>query len=158
MVKHKKDLSDFSGEKLTDESIEDHFQVKVINDEVIDIFEKVDKDLNEGEKLVIDAYTKVTSNKTKTFLLTVMVVLVGIIILLNLPITKAFSKIGVSILISGIFLAIVYAILIVLRDNVISSIKININLNNIKFNVFLIWSIVEIALGTVLIIIKKKSI
>jgi len=156
MVKHKQDLSDFSGEKLTDKSIEDHFQVEVINDEVIDIFEKVYKDLNEEEKLVIDVYTKVTSNNTKTILLTVMAVLEGIIILLNLPITKAFGKIGVSVLISGIFLAIVYALLIVLRDKFVSSIKLNIDLNNIKFNMFLIWSIVEIVLGTSLIIIKKN--
>ncbi len=155
MVKHRQDLSDFSKEELTEKEIVDHFQVEVINDEVIDIFEKIDKDLKDTEKIVLDVYTKAISNKTKTIMLVAAVVLVGIIMLLNLPITKSLGKIGVSVLISGIILALMYVALTVLRDKVTTSFKLDVDLDSIKFNMFLIWSIVEIALGTTLIIVKR---
>ena len=155
MVKHRQDLSDFSNKELTDEKIIDHFQVDVMNDEVIDIFEKVDKDLNKTGKLVFDVYGKVTSSTTRIILIAVMATLIGIIVLLNLPITKSLGKIGVSILISGIVLALMYGVLLILKDKVVSSLKLNLDLGSIKFNTFLIWSIVEITIGTLLIIMKK---
>ena len=157
MVEHKKDLSDFSNEELTDEKIIEHFQVDVINDEVIDIFEKVDKDLNKTEKLVLNVYSKATSSSTRNIMIATMIILAIAIVLLNLPITQSFGKLGVSILISGILLAFVYVALLILKDKIISSLKIDLDLNSINFNIFLIWSIIEIALGTSLIVIKRLT-
>lgn len=155
MVEHKKDLSDFSNEELTDEKIIEHFQVDVINGEVIDIFEKVDKDLNRAEKLVLNVYSKATSSTTRTIMIATIAILATAIVLLNLPITKSFGKLGVSVLSSGIVLALVYLILLILKDKVISLLKIDLDLSSINFNMFLIWSIAEIAIGTLLILIKK---
>ena len=155
MVKHREDLIDFSSEKLTEKEIIDHFQVEVINGEVIDIFEKVDKDLNKTEKLVFEIYDKATSNTTRTIMIAAMIVLASLIALLNLPITKSFGKMGVSVLISGLVLALIYGVLIVLRDKVVSTLGLDLDLSNIKFNIFLIWSAAEIAIGTVLIVLKK---
>ena len=153
MVAHNEDLSEFSGEDLTDEHIIEHFQVEVINDEVRDIFEKVDKDLNKSEKLVLTVYSKATSNSTRTILMVATAVMIGVIILLNLPISGSLGKIGVSILASGLIVAIMYVGVLVLKDKITSALKMD--PGSIKGNMFLIWSIVEIGIGTCLIVIKK---
>ena len=153
MVEHNEDLSEFSGEDLTDEHIVEHFQVDVINDEVIDIFSKVDKDLNKTEKLVLTVYSKVTSNSTRTILMVAAAVMIGIIILLNLPIAGSLGRIGVSILASGIIVALMYLGILLLKDTITSALKMD--SDSIKGNMFLIWALGEIGIGSILMVTKK---
>lgn len=155
LVAHRDDLAEFAEEEIEEQDIIDHFQVGVINDEVIDIFTKVNNDLNKPAEVILEVYSKTISSTTRALIIAGIAVCGVAIAFLNLPITKIFSKLGLPVLVSGIVLIIIYIALLVFKDMIINSFNIGIDISKINFNMFLGWGIGESALGAAQIIVGK---
>ena len=155
-LKHKGTIVEISGNKikdLSDEEFKKIFSSENINKLANEIFGSIETDLGEGIDTAITAYSKATSKTALIILISSIVFLVILLLLINWSLYKWMLVAGIDLIVSGVFVGLIYVAGLFL-NNIIDSVEtIKKAIGEINLTGYLIWGIAEILIGIILIIL-----
>lgn len=163
-VKYKKTIVEIGGNKvkdISDEEFKKLFSSENINKLADEVFSSIDEDLGDSVDEVIKVYSKATSNTVMMVLIISIVVCVILLFVINWSWFKWMMITGIDLIISGLFISLIYVVGMVFNDIIASTEEIKEIIGEINLNGYLIWGLSEFLIGVLLVVlyavIKNKK-
>ena len=155
-VKYKSSIVEISGNKikdLSDEEFKKIFSSENINSVANEIFNSIDGDVGEGIDIAIKVYDKATSNTVLIILISAIVFFITLLLLINWSLYKWMIVTGISLVISGFLISLIYVVGLVFNDTIASIDIIKKAIGEINLTGYIIWGSIEIVVGIILLVI-----
>ena len=157
-------INKLTNENVDEEYIKEHFTYEEVNKYVKEGFAKLDSELQDSEVdteevtnnvNVINVYANIVSNQTRISILSAIGVVVLLLMVVNWSISKWMVEAGISLIISGAFVTMIYNLVEFLKDATSDDDALK-YLTSIDIKYAIIIGTCEVIAGIAIIIIKSK--
>ena len=158
-LKHKGQISKISGDKieeLTDEKIKEMLSKENINKISNRIYEELSSEVGEEVDKAFDIYEEITSPRVTWIVIGAIIFLIILLGLINWSFYKWMLTTGICLLISGIFMCLMFLGCLFIGEIIKSVDWLNKALGNIDFTIYVIVGGIELIVGIILIVVHNS--
>ena len=151
-VKHKEEISQIAGYNISENDIRSTTTRNNISEAFNEGIKKTNVNIGTTGVHVVKAYTNFISTKFRVIIVLSIILLTIILALINWSLYGWISKLGSSLISSGVFTILTYFALKYILNQAVKNLEFKVSINP---NSILIIGIVEVVIGTVMVIINK---
>ena len=152
-VDHKDEISEIAGRTITEDEIRSIETKNNLKEAFDSGFEKINENVNDTSKKVINGYTKLISTKFRIIICVSILIFISLLALLTKSTYKWMHGFGSSLITCGIFVILTYFSLKVIIDIAVKNLEFELNINPISI---LIFGVIEFIIGILFKIIYKQ--
>lgn len=164
-IRHEEQFEKLTKEEFNKEDVYENFTVEKVTEGAKNLFKMIDENFDtssiETKTTIIQTYNDTISTNTKMEIIGGIIVCIILLMIINWSLYKWMKTTGVSIIISGVLVSMVYFAIDIVKKYLTQE-ELGISLESLNFNIIIIMGITEIVLGIIFIIgysiIKKQSI